>query len=185
MVDNLPKGNDSQNLDELSDYMLDTSVLNKLLENPNHIEMCVDSKIHGFAYFITFAQEREIWGVPDRKVFEVTPSFLQKRNALENLCVRLGVTKVSCVTVLLHNFCVLDGKMRHLDDCSDTADLFNAIYRNNKNYLRDAIIAEAAVANKCTLVTADNKLGKRMKKHIAGQAIFYDEFICRLVSLEG
>ena len=165
-------------------YLFDTCVLDKkLAQDEKNVEKCKATLFMGYRYFFTTVQEREIAGVQDRTgdYKKQTPSV----NYAEILRIfeELEFGRVSCCTVFYPNFMLLDGSFRFLEETGiheKRAEMTKAIDNNNNNHRRDAITAESAIYNNCTLVTTDKRLYNKVKLYFPYQVLYFDDFISKI-----
>ena len=158
-------------------YVWDTQSLNQLAEDDEMIERCKQAICLGHRYYITTVQERELMGVPDRKMNYEDPSAWSKpKEQTFKVMDSLNFLRLSCVALLYPNFWVLDGSMRILETSGPRIDMFNEIYNNNNRHKRDATIAEATIFHGCTIITNDDRLKKKINIYFPGRAITYAEY---------
>ena len=171
------------NIENPHNYLLDTCVFDKKL-SPSHedVNLLLGASKRGYEFYVTELQSREIHGVPDRKGTYDT-KWEQPENAtiIEEIFELLDVKRVSCYGHIGYKwFVLLDGTYRLIEDENNDDErvkMFYDIFNHNNRHLRDAIIAEAAIYNHCTLVSVDNRLIKKVNSHFENRAISYDEFI--------
>ena len=84
--------------------------------------------------------------------------------------------RVSSLPLLLENYWILDGSFRLISEKAETYPMFSEIHNDNIHHLKDAVIAEAAIHNNCTLVTNDKRLNKKVNSHFASRSMLCEEF---------
>ena len=158
-------------------YIWDTQALNALAEDEEMISLCQRAIEKGHRYYITMIQQRELSGVPDRKMNYDNPNAWGhgQKNTIYTIN-KLGFACLSCVAQFYVGFWLLDGSMRILDNSGIRIDMYNDIYNRNKSHKRDATIAEAAAYHECTLITDDKRLHKKVNKYYPSTAITYDDY---------
>lgn len=168
------------NINNHNNYVFDTNILNRLAKEPVNIELCNLAVEHGYCFFITDVQIRELNGIPDRTGnYADSCAWRPAENAalIFSIIRKLHMEYISCVALLLLNFWTLDGSMRILDDKGPYYEMFQTIHNKNPHHLRDATIAESTIYNHCKLISNDKRLRNKMNSFFPNSAMPYDEFI--------
>lgn len=137
--------------------MFDTNVFDKL---PEFIELIRDSATQ-YEYYITTIQIDELCDIPDHKID------IRKRNFLMLADLRARLVPLS---VFILGYARL-GYAR-----LGEGEVFNKILNSNRSNIEDAVIADTAVYEGCTLITNDDDLYERMKKN-GYDVMKFDDFI--------
>lgn len=138
--------------------MFDSNVFDKL---PNFIEYICRSTVN-HEYYITTIQVEELCEIPDSKID------VRKRNILMLADLRAKLVPASV--------CILGERARIGRVKLGQGTVYQQILNKNGSNRDDAIIADTAVSEGCTLVTADCRFLKKM--HTYGySAMDFDEFI--------
>lgn len=166
-------------------FLLDTCALNRIVESNDIIDAIKKSKIKGYNYYISDVQMRELYGVIDKKVVDesISTSIKESNEKIFKFIEEINCKRVSCVALLLKNFWKLDGSFRLIDENAETYPMIKDIHNNNIIHIKDAVIAEAAVYNNCTLVTKDSRLNKKVNNYFNGRSLWYDDFTNKIMSL--
>ena len=118
-----------------------------------------------------------------------TPKWIEeKRPLFAEILKQLSVQRVSSVASNMPNHTILDGTFRELESSGGSTELlFNILnlmekhptWKTNKPfaYHYDAMIAEAAMENNCTLITEDSDLYNEVNRLFPKKAIKYADFI--------
>ncbi|TLG79739.1 PIN domain-containing protein [Vagococcus zengguangii] len=126
--------------------MFDSNIFDRLDE--------IDSQLKGseeeFDYYITSIQVQELSEIPDTKKEVRTMNLLR----LAKLRAKLISTSVAVYGYSRYN-------MARMGD----GIVYNQMLNDSKNNIKDAIIADTAVNEMCTLVTEDDELYKKMTRH--------------------
>lgn len=163
--------------EKFQNYVWDTQSLNQLATDDEMIEQCKQAIASGHRYYIASVQERELGGVPDRKMnYQDASAWKKPESRTFAVMDILGFLRLSCISLFYKNFWILDGSMRILETSGLRIDMFNEIYNNNNNHKRDATIAEATIFHDCTLITNDKRLRNKINKYFPGRAITYAEY---------
>ena len=170
-------------------FVFDTYVLEKKLASDSDVvEKCQYKLKYDYRYYISDVQINEVLGRPVRKYkHEDQPIWTPSKNIdkVQRVVDALCIERISCVAANLPNFTFLDGSFREYPDYSAsepiTAMLFE-IHNKNLKHLMDAIIAEAAIYNKCYLVSTDIRAIGIVNKYFPDNAFHYDEFIDRFLT---
>jgi len=168
-------------------YLFDTCAISKIAGDDNHTKRLIDSLSHGFRYYKTDCQDRELRGVPDRSLRywdESAWKSCEEMNKALNLLDKVKAERVSCIATLLHNFTILDGSMREPPSKGSglLSDMVDEIIKGNYKNIRDAVTAEAAVHNNCRLITSDQRMYRIVNRHFPKNIYKYNEFISKLYS---
>lgn len=173
----IPDTNISHNI------LFDSCVYDKrLLHNSKDIQKLKKMINIGFSYYYTIVQEREIIGVPDRKL-KYNELWSPNPNAARELEILKSIEakRISCYGhVMYSDFVILDGTYRPIESKNNPekrVQMFYSIFNDNLNHLRDAIIAEAAIYNNCTFVSADKRPVNIVNQYFPKRALLYDNFI--------
>ena len=173
----IPDTNISHNI------LFDSCVYDKrLVNNPEDVEILKKLTHRGYCYFYTHVQERETSGMPDRKLNYKEPWVVNPNlKKIENIFKHLEVKRVSCYGhVMYQYFFLLDGTYRLIEGKENPeprVQMFHAIFNDNLNHLRDAIIAEAAIYNNCTFVSVDKRPVNIVNQYFPKRALLYEDFI--------
>ncbi len=127
--------------------LLDNNAIDKIVNNIDFIKLHKE---------ISFYICREIAEEVSRKSDTYKP--------LKNIITLFKIAPTylpNSVFVLAHS--LLDGESQLCD--KNTALVYENILKETKSNIPDAIIAATAVSNGCTLITYDDELYKKMKKH--------------------
>lgn len=163
-----------------NNYVFDTNVLNQLVSDATAIELLKGALEHGYCFFITDVQLRELNGMPDRTGrYTDAASWHPSKNyvQIQKMINELNIQNISCVALLLKGFWTLDGSMRILDDKDPYFEMFQAIHNDNLHHLRDATIAEATLHNHCKLVSKDKRLRNKVNSFFLNSALSINEFM--------
>lgn len=137
--------------------MFDSNVFDKL---PDFIEKIHKSSAK-YEYYITSIQIDELCTIPDKKID------IRKRNILmlADIRARLIPTSVFVYDSTYYDFATFGN-----------GTVFNKILNENSSNKDDAIIADTAVFEGCTLITDDSRFYDKMKKNNFN-VMRFDEFI--------
>lgn len=144
--------------------MFDTNVFDKL---PEFIELIRDSEIQ-YEYYITTIQIDELCEIPDCKMD------IRKNNFLMLADLRAHLVPLSVF--------ILNGRARLGYTRLGEGEVYKKILNKNKSNIEDAVIADTAVYERCTLITNDDDLYKRMEKN-GYDAMKFDDFIKTLQNI--
>lgn len=161
----------------LANFVWDTCALNELVKDTEAIKWCKIAIEAGHRYYITTVQERELAGVPDRKLtYGDASTWGNPQTKIFSILDTLSFCRISCITTLYPEFWLLDGSMRILEGSGKRLEMYNAIYNNNNHHKRDAIIAEATVYHGCKLISKDGRFMRKVNSFFPNTAITYDEY---------
>ena len=135
--------------------MFDSNIFDKL---PTFIDQ-IKSSTTIYEYYITTIQVEELCDIPDiekRKTNILMLADLRAKLIPNSVCVlghsRLGYSRLG------------------------EGDVYNLIINENKSNIKDAIIADTAVKEGCTLITEDKRFYNKMKSN--GFAVLkFDDFL--------
>lgn len=166
-----------------NNYMLDTVAYNRLLENSELLDLVVKSLEYGYSYYKTSTQDFELHGL-GAKVYDenCNPIHYKKNTVLPNFHIvdeKLKVEYVSCGASLMKYHTLLDGSAYSIDADSLEGEMFQKILtldpktRKRRPFAQhhDALIAESAMHNNCTLVTNDGALKDTVNDYFPSRAI--------------
>lgn len=158
--------------------LFDTCAINKIMKSEEFMKKVKKMKELGFNYYIPDALMRELKGVVDRKAggMQVYDNVKEENERVFDFINEINGKRVSSLALLLQNYWILDGSFRTIDKSDDAYAMFNEIHHNNIHHLKDAVIAEAAIHNNCTLVTNDKRLNKKVNSHFASRSMLCEEF---------
>lgn len=164
--------------------LLDTCAINEIVKSTDVICAIKELKNKGFIYYISDVQMRELSGIIDRKEMKMTvdETIKESNKSILSFLKDIDCKRVSCVALLLEEFWVLDGSFRLIDENSSTYTMFKEIHNNNIHHIKDAVIAEAAIYNNCTLITKDRRLNKKVNQYFSGRSILCKNFINEILS---
>lgn len=138
--------------------MFDSNIFDKL---PSFIDVIHHSMVN-HEYHITTIQVEELCEIPDCKIE------IRKRNILMLADMRAKLVPASV--------CVVGERARIGYVKIGTGSVYSQIINENNSNRDDAIIADTAVSEGCTLVTADIRFLNKMNSY-GYSAISFDEFI--------
>jgi len=133
--------------------MFDSNVFDKLPEIINKLKKTSEQQ---YEYYITTIQVEELCEIPDEKIET------RKTNILMLADLRAKLVPIS-VFVL--------GKARLGYARLGAGEVYKKVLNENSSNTNDAIIADTAVCEGCTLITEDKDLYERMRKN--GYAVMY------------
>lgn len=180
------------NYENKFNYLLDTTVFNRLAENENWLLTVMSSLEKGFRYYVTANQYRELHGVGAKSYdhygvphVHISDAFRKKMDLFDDIINRLQVKRLSSIANNMVNHWILDGTYRILDDaapCGKMAEeilAFNEKLRQQKPFAQhyDAMTAEAAIYHGCTLVSDDKDLCIIVNKYFPKRAIETRELV--------
>lgn len=167
-------------------YLLDTTVFNRLVENKAWFLTVLNSLKKGFRYYITANQYNELHGVGAKTYDQncvphvhISDAFQEKIDLFDDILGRLHIKRLSSIASFMSNHWVLDGTYRILDDTTACGKMteellaFNEKLRQRKPFAQhyDAMTAEAAMYHGYYLVSDDNDLGNIVNKYFPQKAI--------------
>jgi len=139
--------------------MFDTNVFDKL---PKIIEKIKKSAEVQYEYYITTIQIEELCEIPDTK------KDIRVKNILMLAELRAKLVPISLL--------ILNGRARLGYVRLGSGEVYRKIVKSNGSNTDDAVIADTAVSEGCTLITEDKALYTRMKNN--GYDVMYlDDFI--------
>ncbi len=146
-------------------FMFDSNIYDKL---PEIIEKINSSK-NEYEFYITTIQIEELSKIPDSK------QSIRERNLLMLAMLR---PKLVPLNTAIYDKCRYD-LVKY-----DEGQAYEKILKKTGSNINDALIADTAIANSCTLVTDDNAdFCQRVKKK-GYQALTYSEFFNMLTKTE-
>ena len=180
------------NCDNPYNYLLDTTAFNRFAEHKNWLEIAKKSLTLGFHYYKTVNQDYELHGRGAKTYtangiisHPVTEQFRQKMLSFDEIQKQLEVKRVSSIASLMPNHWILDGTYRILHTNSDRGVMTRKILDFNEKLRKkypfaqhyDAMGAEAAIYNHCTLVTDDSDLKDMVNESFPSGAIATKELV--------
>lgn len=158
--------------------LFDTCAINKIMKSEEFMDKVKKMKELGFNYYIPDALMRELKGVVDRKAggMQVYDNVKEENESVFDFIKEINGKRVSSLALLLKNYWILDGSFRSIDEKAEAYPMFSEIHNDNIHHLKDAVIAEAAIHNNCTLVTNDKRLNKKVNSHFANRSMLCEEF---------
>lgn len=142
--------------------MFDSNIFDRL---PQIIEKIKNSAETQYEYYITTIQVEELCEIPDHK------KEIRVRNILSLAELRAKLVPISVF--------ILNGRARLGYARLGSGQVYYKILNNNKSNTDDAVIADTAVTEGCTLITEDKDLYSRMAKH--GYNVMYlSDFIATI-----
>ena len=183
-------------IDNLNNYMLDTSAYNYLELLPDELLIVEKSIEYGFCYYSTAIQDMELSGL-GAKIYNkecepiiknpISMDFLARMRRIDNL---LQVKLVPEVALCMRDHSRVDGTCRFVAKDGTNVLVFEKIMGMNKPnsskpyaYSHDAVIAEAAIYYNCTLVTNDVELKNTVNSILVDKAITVKELISKIKKL--
>lgn len=139
--------------------MFDSNVFDRL---PQIIEKIKNFAETQYECYITTIQVEELCEIPDCKIE------IRVRNILSLADVGAKLVPISVF--------VLNGRARLGYARSGNGEVYHKILNKNKSNTEDAVIADTAVTEECTVITEDKDLYSRMTKH-GYNAIYLSDFI--------
>lgn len=125
--------------------MFDSNIFDKL---PEFIDLLHKSSTQ-YEYYVTTIQIDELCEIPDSKID------IRKRNILMLADLRARLVPISV--------CVLNGRARFGYARLGEGEVYRKILNENSSNIDDAIIADTAAFEGCTLITEDSKFYGKMK----------------------
>lgn len=138
--------------------MFDSNIFDRL---PEIIPKIKNSAEKQYEYYITTVQIEELCKIPDDKM----ETRIRNIITLTELRAKLVPTSISVL-----------GKARLGYARLGYGEVYNKILNGHKNNIEDAIIADTAVYEGCTLVTEDKDLYNRMQKN-GYEVMYFSEFM--------
>ncbi|WP_339322140.1 hypothetical protein [Paenibacillus sp. FSL W8-0194] len=139
--------------------MFDSNVFDKL---PEFIDKVKNSSRKQFEYYITSIQVEELCEIPDAK------QDIRKTNILMLVDLRATLVPISLF--------ILNGRARFGYARLGEGEVYRKILNDSKNNIDDAVIADTAVFEGCTLITQDKDLYKRMKNN-SYDVMYLEDFL--------
>jgi rRNA-processing protein FCF1 len=143
--------------------MFDSNVFDKL---PQIISKIKESAENQYEYYITTIQVEELCEIPDEK----------KEKRVTNILM-LADLRAKLVPISVF---VLNGRARIGYARLGNGEVYHKILKENKSNSDDAIIADTAVFEGCTLITEDKELYSRMKRN-SYSVMYLSDFINTIV----
>lgn len=145
--------------------MFDSNVFDRLPEIIHQIKKSTETQ---YEYYITTIQVEELCEIPDSK------KDIRARNILMLADLRAKLVPISLF--------ILNGRARLGYARFGDGIVYNKILKNNNGNIDDAVIADTAVYEGCTLITEDKELHSRMTNN--GYDVMYlTEFISTIEDL--
>lgn len=179
-------------------FLFDTTAFNRLAEHIEWIFILEQSLAKGARYYKTANQDYELMGI-GAKTYDkdgiphpiASEIFETKIPLFDDIKERLQIKRVSSMASFMRGHWILDGTYRLYDDKSAIGKMTDEIFDANKKLREkhpfaqhyDAMTAEAAIFNHCTLVTDDKKLKNIVNKHFPQRAIQTKELVELIQSL--
>ena len=178
--------------ENIYNFLFDTTVFNRLAEHEDWLILLEKSLRLGFQYYKTVSQDYELDGrgaktypenISSKKTF--SKDFIEKMKQFDIIKERLQIQCVSSCATLMHNHFILDGTMRLPDDNAEETHMVKSILGFNEKLRKkhpfaqyyDMLTAEAAIVNKCVLVSDDTDLRNLVNEDFPAQAISTQELI--------
>ncbi|MDU0328952.1 type II toxin-antitoxin system VapC family toxin [Paenibacillus barengoltzii] len=139
--------------------MFDSNVFDKL---PEFIDRVKNSAGSQYEYYITSIQVEELCEIPDDK------QNIRKTNILMLVELRAKLVPISVF--------ILNGRTRLGYARLGNGEVYRKILNDKKTNIDDAVIADTAVYEGCTLVTQDKDLYKKMKNNNY-DVMYLEEFL--------
>jgi len=143
----------------LKKIMFDSNVFDKL---PEFIDRVKNSAGSQYEYYITSIQVEELCEIPDDK------QNIRKTNILMLVELRAKLVPISVF--------ILNGRTRLGYARLGNWEVYRKILNDKKTNIDDAVIADTAVYEGCTLVTQDKDLYKKMKNNNY-DVMYLEEFL--------
>jgi len=143
----------------LKKIMFDSNVFDQL---PSIIDKIKYSSESQYEYYITTIQVEELCEIPDEKIEK------RKTNILMLADLRAKLVPISLM--------ILNGRARIGYARLGTGEVYNSILNEKRSNIDDAVIADTAVFEGCTLITEDKNLYNRMHR-TNYDVMFLDEFL--------
>lgn len=179
-------------------FLLDTTVFNRLAEHSDWLSILEKSLALGFHYYKTVNQDYELSGrgakTYDRNCIphvDISESFKTKMPLFDEVKERLNLKRLSSIASLMRNHWIVDGSYRLLDDTSEIGVMTDEIFQFNEKLRAkkpfaqhyDAMSAEAAMYHNCFLVSDDDDLRDIVNKYFPQRAIPTQDLIALVLSL--
>jgi len=148
----------------LKKIMFDSNVFDKLPEFIGRVQNSAGSQ---YEYYITSIQVEELCEIPDDK------QDIRKTNILMLVELRAKLVPISVF--------ILNGRARLGYARLGNGEVYRKILNDKKTNIDDAVIADTAVYEGCTLVTQDKDLYKKMKNNNY-DVMYLEEFLDSLES---
>lgn len=148
---------------KLKKIMFDSNIFDRL---PKIIDKIKDSAEKQYEYYITTIQVEELCKIPDEKMET------RVRNIIMLADLRPKLVPTSLFVL---------GRARLGYAKLGYGEVYNKILNNNKSNIEDAIIADTAVSEGCTLVTEDKDLYDRMLKN-GYNVMYFSQFMDTIIN---
>lgn len=128
---------------------------NKILIDNNTVDFILSNEelfvnaAEKYSFFVCTSVVEELAKIPDSK---------------QNKRIRLFIALSKFGVTFINDSCFILGYARFGVSNLGEGKVYKEILNDSKNNIRDAIIADTAVANDCILLTSDISLYKKMKK---------------------
>lgn len=160
-------------------FMLDTSAINKLAEQPEHLRLVALAKEKlGYIYFRNLIQDREIIGMKsDGTFYEMGPKMQSKSRLMRDIIETLPIVRIPYMATLMRNAWILDGTCHLLEDNGKLNEVFKSVFNNNHDNYEDAVIIESAIRYNCVTISNDRAMCENTNAVFPGKALWYNKFI--------
>jgi len=160
-------------------FMLDTSAINKIAEEPEDFRIITQAKEKlGYVYFRNLIQDREIVGMKSDGTFYENPSTWNKKSQkMGRIIDELPIIRIPYMATLMHNAWILDGTCHILEDEGRLNDVFNKVFNNNHDNYEDAVIIESAIRFNCITISNDRAMCENTNAVFPARAMWYKKFI--------
>ncbi|RKJ45953.1 hypothetical protein D7X98_06585 [bacterium 1XD8-76] len=160
-------------------FMLDTSAINKLAENPEDLKLVTLAKKQlGYIYFRNLIQDREIVGMKSDGSFHKMDLNGQKKSQFMGEIINtLPIIRVPYMATLMHNAFILDGTCYEFEDEGKTNEVFCKVFNENPDNFEDAVIIESAIQYNCITISNDRDMCVNTNSVFPGKAMWYKKFI--------
>lgn len=162
-------------------FMLDTSVINKLAERPEDLRLFTLAKEQlGYMYFRALIQNREVIGMKSDGSFSASvydPVMQSKSPLMLKIIETLPIIRVPYIATLMPFAWILDGTCDLLEDEGKLNEVYYKVFDNNPDNLEDAVIVESAMHYNCTVVSNDRDMCKNTNAVFLGRALWYKKFV--------
>lgn len=174
-------------LNNLNNYMFDTTAYNKVAEyKATDLPILKNSLKLGYRYYTTYLQYRELAGMRVNKTNDGYDDRSEKvgykQNDFKEIQEELSIERLAHQASFYYRAWSLDGSCFLPIENSDEIKLFQSILNNNTNHFEDANIAASAMTWRCMLVTADGRQFKETKKLFPNNVILYSDLINKLTN---